>query len=185
MTNTDGTLSYEPGLGTCWTPPRVTVLNTLTPCSGGLARRAADYWTVHEPNGCESSFDPRAHPVLYEPGDEQDAALLLERIAAYNDRTGPQVGDFVRFADGKLRRISHDWGDFLQTSEGGSFYLGLHGVSFSGGLHPGLPTETFSATEERLPGEVWFFHHDRWTAHNGVNATFGFRVWSCSLEANR
>lgn len=120
--------------------------------------------------------------------DERDQAILAERVAEIDRREGPRVGDFVRYADGVEHRVSHVWGDeaddTIQTSYGGSFYLGHGYVSFSGGLEPGVKRETLTLTGERKDGRVWFFHHDYATAHNGVDARMAFRVYETS-EATR
>ena len=109
--------------------------------------------------------------------DERDAAIFSERFHALQDVHGPRVGDFVRFADGRLERISHHWGDTVQTSESGSFYLGKGYCSFSGGLNPGIPTSELEYRAEHKRGSVWFFHHDEWKAGNGVSADLDFRVY--------
>lgn len=116
--------------------------------------------------------------------DDRDQAILDERIAKYDSITDPRVGDFVVFADGVTRRISYLWGDSVQTSDGGGYYLGAGYISMSGGLHPGVPPETLTLTDEKKDGSVWFFHHDWWTADNGVYTTMPFRVYTCSREAN-
>src|SRR5271167_3580103 len=73
--------------------------------------------------------------------DDRDAAIVAERMARMDARPGPRVGDFVRFADGVERRISHywqaepdmpGWQAGAQTSDGGSWHLGSEGCSFSG-----------------------------------------------------
>ena len=109
--------------------------------------------------------------------DELDQAILSKRLAQRETVVTPCVGDFVRFSD-RLERISHDWGDTVQTSEGGSFYLGEGGhASFSGGLNPSVPKEQLRKTEEILSGRFWFFHRDFWMAHNGVDVTAPCRVY--------
>jgi hypothetical protein len=123
--------------------------------------------------------------------DERDLELVRERMATLDARQGPRVGDFVRFADGTLRRISYRWTDDTgwdggcQTSDGGSYYLGTHGVSMSGSLHPTVPTDSLRLTDERMDGSVWVFHHDMHRAHNGVDVTVSFRVFECDREAPR
>jgi hypothetical protein len=93
------------------------------------------------------------------PGlDVRDAQIALTRAALLNQRTTPGSGDFVRFVDGVLRRVSHVWGfePALQTSDGGSWYLGDGYVSFSGSLYSAIPTETCVRTSERRSGEfIW------------------------------
>ena len=126
--------------------------------------------------------------------DERDAEILSHRAALVLARTEPQSGDWVIFADGVERRISHVWdweadadGPHLysiQTSDGGSWYLGEGYASFSGSLHPGVPGETFTDTGETRPGAIWIFRHDHHTAHNATSATIEFRVWSTSEGAS-
>lgn len=138
--------------------------------------------------------DPRIQP------DGRDEAILRERVAAYNTVEGPRVGDFVRFADGVERRISYIWdegaGDGfwvtpgprrMQTSHpGAGFYLGNGYVSMgNGSLFRAVPESTLTDTGEVQAGQVWFFHHDHMTAHNGVYATIPHRVYACTEEAPR
>lgn len=130
--------------------------------------------------------DPRVVP------DGRDWDILRARadaIAADNDI---RVGDFVRFADGVERRVSYVWGGDeydstlrVQTSAGGSYYLGDGYVSMSGGLFPPVDGAALAFTGDYQLGAVWFFHHDWHHAHNGVFARIPFRVWSCSTEATR
>lgn len=123
--------------------------------------------------------------------DERDAVILANRIVALERVDGPRVGDFVRFADGTLRRISYHWRDDAgwdggcQTSDGGSWYLGDGFVSFSGALYSAIPTESLRRTDEQRQGSVWFFHHDYRTAGGGIDALIPFRVYECDGEAPR
>ena len=121
-----------------------------------------------------------SRPALTDP---RDIAILTSRVARYNEQPDARVGDYVRFTDGVLRRISHHWGDRVQTSNGGSYYLDDGYISMSGGLFVGVPVETLTLTNERLPGSVWFFHHDYATAGGGVSAYMEFRVFTCSQTA--
>ena len=116
-------------------------------------------------------FDPR--PTF----DERDTEILQAREAAYNARQGPRVGDFIRRQDGQLARFSHDWGDGLQSSAGGSFYLGNGYGSFSGSLDPMIPQDRIQPTGELLLGWFWFFHHDFAGAGRGVNCEMLCRVY--------
>lgn len=122
--------------------------------------------------------------------DDRDAKILAERQAAIM-KNPINVGDFVRFADGVVRRISYIWTDErgahlrngIQTSAGGSFYLSNHHVGFSGSLHRGVDFSTLVDTGDTHDGDVWFFHHDFHTAHNGVHCAAKFRVWRCNLPS--
>lgn len=127
--------------------------------------------------------------------DERDAEILKQRNASLWTNV-INVGDFVRFADGIIRRVSYIWPDIsgddthhrpgsIQTSAGGSYYLGDGYVSFSGTLYNGVPFETLTLSEDRHDGDVWFFHHDYAQAHHGVHCSAKFRIWRCSLNSER
>jgi hypothetical protein len=121
--------------------------------------------------------------------DERDQAIVDERMALVDVEPGPRVGDFVVFADGTERRISYAWpaGDTfpasVQTSDlgAGRFYLGGAGLSYSGGLHPGVIRDSLTDTGETREGNAWIFHHDQHRAHNGVDFKVPFRVFRCAL----
>jgi len=115
--------------------------------------------------------------------DDRDATIKARRLAAWNTRNGPRVGDFVIMPDLTYQRFSHDWGDSIQTSEGGSFYLGEGYASFSGGLNPSVPKSRLVLTDEIREGSFWFFHHDFMRAHNGVYFTAPCRVYRLEAEA--
>ena len=111
--------------------------------------------------------------------DERDDTLIENRRQAYESRpaTLPRVGEYVRMLDGTLQRFSYIWPDGAQTSHGGSWYLGNGGSSFSGSLNPIVPFERLRLTNGRKGARFWVFHHDQWTAHNGVDFTIPVRIW--------
>jgi hypothetical protein len=119
--------------------------------------------------------------------DARDGEILCKRAQAFIELEGPQVGDFVDFADGVTRRISYVWklDDKVecQTTElsGGSYYLGEGYASFSGGLLPSVDAATFTLSFEQRAGRFWFFHHGFAGAHQGVECSANCRVWKCSL----
>jgi hypothetical protein len=119
--------------------------------------------------------------------DDRDRAILAERMAARAVVDHPLVGDFVSFACGTVRRISHDWGDSVQTSDEhqGSWYLGMGYCSFSGSLHGSTDLATITGTNRKQDGRCWFFHHNNVEAYNGVDMVAPFRVWECSESAPR
>ncbi len=136
--------------------------------------------------------------------DDYDQGILHERERTFNDgftaEPGPRVGDYVRFVntpdenkgtDYTERRVSHVWRgedglpESIQTSRGGSYYLGNGYVSMSGSLFRGVPARTLARTDEKRAAPVWFFHHDRWQAHNAVHAEILFRIYTCTEEAPR
>lgn len=123
--------------------------------------------------------------------DEKDQAIFTERLAALAARTVIKVGDFIRLPDGTIKRVAHVWTDDFHAPElvqptfgkDGSYYLGKGYASYSGGLNIGIPAEKFTATNETLPGYVWFFHHDYHTGDNAVYAKAEFPVWNCSVPS--
>jgi hypothetical protein len=117
--------------------------------------------------------------------DEVDAVIAAKKIAAFDAVTRPRVGDFVRMSDGSLERISHDWRDRYQTTDGrfgASFYLSEGSASFSGGLNPAIPAALFEDTGLKRIGNFWFFHHDQAGAHRAVGVSFQCRVYRLKDE---
>ena len=111
--------------------------------------------------------------------DPQNETLFAERVARFNARTGPRVGDFAIFPDGHEERFSHDWQELgLQTSRGGSWYLAIDGfVSFSGGLNPTIPLARIEPADERRAGAFWFFDRAWARAHSAVYVSVECRVY--------
>jgi hypothetical protein len=125
--------------------------------------------------------------------DQRDREIVESRMAVYNRRKGPRVGDYVDFADGVTHRISYEWPNGYQTSKGGSFYLGGPRtlteakeayVSFSGSLDPTIAPDTLTDTGATRDGWVWIFHHDWWTAGGAVEFSVHFRVFKCSRASD-
>jgi len=110
---------------------------------------------------------------------EKNQKILKERMKALNKIKGPRVGDFCIHPDGRLDRITHDWGDSLQVGGHGcgSYYLGMGYLSYSGSLDPAIPINRFVDTGETREGEIWFFNDGYVTAHNGVYYSAPFRVF--------
>jgi hypothetical protein len=125
--------------------------------------------------------------------DDRDQAIVDRRLARMDSIEGPRVGDWIVFADGVERRISHSyyvadgWDEnTYQTSAGGSWYLEESGhCSFSGSLYPTVPGGTLTDTGELRDGSAWIFHHDWHTAGGGVDFRVPLRVFASSEEAPR
>lgn len=113
--------------------------------------------------------------------DERDNEIALSSAIAFNDLTGPRVGDFVRMKDGELRRFTYDWGDGIQTTcpkFGGSFYLHDFGhASYSGSLDPSIKKEHLEDTGDFKSGDFWFFHHGFPCASSAVYVSIPCKVW--------
>lgn len=116
--------------------------------------------------------------------DDRNLEILRRNLEALDKHDGPRVGDFVEFADGVVRRFSHDWDEYgLQTSDGGSWHLGNGFLSFSGSLHPTVSRETLTRADEIRSGSAWIWHHDWSGASRGVDVTIPLRVFRCSLTS--
>ena len=111
--------------------------------------------------------------------DAEDQDILARRIQSRDVFAGARIGDYVIFASGELERLSHDWGESMQTSPGGSFYLPGSGIGSlsNGGLHPAIPSESLELTPAILPGWFWFFHNGRAGAGRGVDVEIPCRVF--------
>ncbi|WP_341744710.1 hypothetical protein [Azonexus hydrophilus] len=116
--------------------------------------------------------------------DAIDTEILARRTKARSLITTPCIGDFVRFPTGEVERFSHDWGDDIQTSPGGSFYLLEDGDASltCGGLNPATPTDQLEVTDEMLPGAFWFFSHDIPGAGRGVYFDIPCRVFKTTAK---
>lgn len=121
--------------------------------------------------------------------DERDTAILNTRQAAFLACQEPKQGDFIRFADGTIKRIAHVWPDeqnraeWIQPTDGkgdaGSFYLGEGYMSYSGSLNQGIDANRFTRANETMQGRCWFFHHDFARANGGVYVQINCPVWNC------
>ncbi len=109
--------------------------------------------------------------------DQRDQAILEARQAAFDAISGPRVGDRVLMLDGTEQRFSYRWDDGLQTSRGGSFYLGDGYLSFSGQLNRTVPFDKLVETNMTETANAWFFHHDHHTGNNGVDVRIRVRVY--------
>lgn len=93
--------------------------------------------------------------------DAQDQAIVKQRELNRARCKQPLIGDFVRFSTGEVERFSEHWGESLQTSPSGSFYLSESGEAhFGGASHPATPLAQLEASATRLPGTFWIFHHN-------------------------
>lgn len=121
--------------------------------------------------------------------DDRDREILRDRFNRRQENGGPLIGDFVRFADGTLRRFTYAWDDGLQTTvdgSDGSFYIHASGNGdYSGGLAAIVRRETLTPTAETREGAFWFFHHDWRGAGRGVPAFVPCRVYETTEETPR
>ncbi len=124
--------------------------------------------------------------------------ILKTRLAAFDARPGPRVGDYLQIPKQKPRqsrwwakipdftRFTHHWGDSLQTGgqQFGSYYLTSGGgLSYSGGLDPGLALADIQPEPCGIrPGQVWFFDRDISGAGRGVNFMADMRIFAVRDE---
>jgi hypothetical protein len=117
---------------------------------------------------------------------EADREIVRWRVAANHDRQGPQTGDFVRFSDGVVRRISYVWPEDVQTSDQGFYHLlDTGGVSMSGSHYLPVKLSTLSATAELREGEAWISRHESKDTDGRVTFKAPFRVFACREPAPR
>lgn len=116
---------------------------------------------------------------------------LNRRLLIADDPTRPHTGEWARFTDGTMRRISHvwEWGngpESIQTSDGGSFHVSIRsGVAvMSGGLHPGLSPDLFTLTDDTHGAWFWMWVKGIRRAHNGVDVRIPQRVWHVASLPN-
>ena len=107
---------------------------------------------------------------------KENKDILKERMAAFNKLKKAKVGEYLKYK-GSYVRFSHDWGRSLQTTQGGSFYLGKGYMSFSGGLHHGIDRKNLELTNQKRIGSVWFFDGDYAVADGGVYYKVSLRIW--------
>lgn len=124
------------------------------------------------------------YPELYRDYlDEKDEAIRRDRQAARDKRSGIMMqGDFVRFADRSIRRITALWPSLVQTTPGGGdFYLHDTGHGdYSGGHDRGTPRDLFTLASDRMEGHFWFFSHNISDAGRSKNCKIECQVWDCA-----
>lgn len=112
--------------------------------------------------------------------DAMDARILREAIAELDKVEGPRLGDFVKFQDGSINRISvNRHRNEVQTTQHGSFFLGKGGfMEFSGACGAPIARERLTPLSETLEGDVWTFHHGYVVAGGRVDGKVPFRVYA-------
>jgi hypothetical protein len=117
---------------------------------------------------------------------------FIDRLAKREARPGPRVGDFIRLPrvhrhHPEFTRITHDWGDTMQTggNETSSCYLCEGGgISYSGGLDRGVRRDDLVETGETKTGMVWVFKDGISGAGRGVSRPAPMRVFSLRRGAD-
>lgn len=117
--------------------------------------------------------------------DEKDTQILVSRQDMLFLRERPGIGDVVKFADGQRQRIAIRLYDniFQMCGMNGNFYLGRDGSSFSGAPYGSVDLSGCELTDKLIDVGFWFFKHDQWEAHNGINVTAKVHVWKCNQKS--
>lgn len=110
---------------------------------------------------------------------EHNLKILAERMADFDKKEGPRVGDYLELPYGMVTRFTYDWGEEIQIGGGShSFYLGTGGyTSYSGSLDPGIKKEYMVDAGYKKDGLVWFFHEGYSGGGRGVYFSVPFRVF--------
>ena len=118
--------------------------------------------------------------------------IVKQATKNFNKRKGPRVGDFIRVnvVDKRahdLVRITHDWGDAIQTahSESGSYHLTQNGfLSYSGSLDPAIPKSDLVSTNQKIKRNIWFFDRNIAGASRGINTNILCRLFTLKEGAD-
>jgi hypothetical protein len=122
----------------------------------------------------QTDYNEYSQPII---PDDKDKEIAERRLKAYDNNPEPREGDYVIMPNGSYERFSYVWPESIQTCNSGTFYLGNGYASMSGSLNSAIPKEKIQITDEKKPGEFWFFHHDFMTAHNGIGVKAVCRVY--------
>jgi hypothetical protein len=184
--NGTGRSRFIPVVGRDWTAQDGTARWSGTwhdRATTGTKRAAFEWLAEQEPTG---PVAPEDLADLNPDADDRDFATLAQFVANLDAVTGPRVGDFVVFTDGRVGRFAHDHDERgLQTTDGGSFHLGAYGASFSGGLDRVRARTLLHETGDTRPGSVWIWHHGRVAGSNGVTMRVPVRVFTCAEPFHR
>lgn len=118
--------------------------------------------------------------------------ILTERETAFNEIKGPRVGDYLYIPSKDDRvpeytRFTLKWDTIIQTggSINGDYYLGESGgLSYSGGLDPGVKITDLILTNTTKDGTVWFFDENWPRAGAGKTFSIPMRVYNLKEGAD-
>lgn len=116
---------------------------------------------------------------------ERDLRRAEVAQARRHDHHQPLVGDFVRFHDNSMRRLSVSYGDrkwqvsyqentcaFFLCDDGRSdCSAGSHSFFFVSGVEP---------TNQRRKADFWMWHDGQSGAYRGTGVAIDVRVWLCA-----
>jgi hypothetical protein len=137
-----------------------------------------------------------AHIRAHNERNKSDMATTEEifriRLANRESIPGARVGDYIRLPrvhrqHPEFTRITHDWGDTLQTGghNGSSSYLCESGhISYSGSLDSGVIRADLIPTNETRMGMVWVFKDGIAGAGRGVDREAPMRVFNLRAGAD-
>jgi hypothetical protein len=113
---------------------------------------------------------------------DRDKQIYESRKKKYSKIKGIRIGDYVRFPNGYMSRVTHIWEDgHIQAggSSGGQYYFGDGYISYSGSLSDGFSFNNVivNKSSDYKIGSVWFFHNGFATAGGGVDTYMYFRIF--------
>lgn len=115
---------------------------------------------------------------------EEDFKIVENRLELWNEDQEPRVGDFIKMSNKSYERFAYKWPDGMQTTNGGSFYLGDGYASMSGALNPTIPFDKIKRTDEMKEGFFWIFHNDIWQEGYGIDVLAPCRVYRFENKAS-
>jgi hypothetical protein len=123
--------------------------------------------------------------------------LLKQYLEKYNSipTTGnkPRMGDILRLPQPdprmpKYMRFCAFWPDTIQTCglHHGSFHINEGGISFSGGLDPGVKRSDIIPSQNQKTKEavIWFFDRGLSGANRGIHTSAHFHVFDVKPDAD-
>lgn len=119
---------------------------------------------------------------------DKNPEILATSETAFNQKSGPRVGDYLLLPYGLYTRFTYIWDDgTLQTggSPDNAVYISKSGyTSYSGGLDSGVNINDIESTGDIKTGSVWFFNQGVSGAHRGKYFNIDFRVFKLKEGAD-
>jgi len=120
--------------------------------------------------------------------DDDDQRYLDTLTTSRAQLDGPQVGDYVVYADDVTHRIgtlttATDGTPLVETYEDGSFHLDETGYGSAEPLTtvvPTLPVDQLTDSGDTLAADFWIWRHGKHHAGNGIDIQTPVRIWTTS-----
>lgn len=111
--------------------------------------------------------------------DEFDKRFVEDCMEFVNTSPLPMVGEFVLLKDGSIARIAYVMGNqAVYLGEKGVYFLGLgYTTQTEGKTGHCITCDHIKLTDEKRPGDFWFYHHNTHLEENKVTRIVMLRVW--------